>query len=54
MVRLRSGLRPSLHRTINNKNPNRISHNVWIKERGHSTGEVTAEKQAIENVRFWG
>ena len=37
IVRFRSGLRPSLHRTMEVKTQNQISHDSWYKERGHST-----------------
>ena len=36
IVRFRSGLRPSLHRTMEVKTQNQISHDSWYKERCHS------------------
>ena len=38
IVRFRSGLRPSLHHTMEVKTQNQISHDSWYKERGHSRG----------------
>ena len=37
IVRFRSGLRPSLHHTMEVKTQNQISHDSWYKERGHSS-----------------
>jgi len=41
IVRFQSGLLPSLHRTMEVKTQNQISHDSWYKERGHSMEEYT-------------
>jgi len=44
IVRFRSGLRPSRHRTMKVKALNQISHNMRLKEQGHSTTTGSAAR----------
>ena len=44
IVRFRSGLRPSLHQTMEVKTQNQISNDSWYKERGHSNGATSPDQ----------
>jgi len=50
IVRFRSGLRPSLHRTMEMKTQNQISHDMWFKEWGHSKTIENKEVNVFINV----
>ena len=47
IVRFRSGLRPSLHHTMEVKTQNQISHDSWYKERGHSTSSRDEKNRCL-------
>ncbi len=57
IVRFRSGLRPSLHRTMEVKTQNQISHDMWFKEWGHSNGrgnryEFMQDELSVDEVEW--